>query len=384
MATSTNNRRRSEPAGRQARGQSRVGTLCDQLRELAVSKGPGFKLPPVREICAQFDTNWITLRSALDQLEAAQVIDRRQGSGIYVSPKIGCKRIHIILGSELFQAPAMSPFWGMLSCLLIREAQNRALVRNEEHRFHMTTARSEEESFDERIAQDIERAGIDAALIIGLNNPADRWMEENGIPSVSYAAGGRYKIAGDDGGFIRALEMLAEKGCRRIGIWNPADQHRPAYPLDYRETLKAPYVAALAGLGLEYIPDLMVDLCKYEPGESYRTLTTFQQQGYHVAQDVFGRADGPKPDGLLILDDMMTSGALVALAELGIEVGRDVRIATNHNTGSPTLFGQEKRLILVETNPRDIVTAAFDLLDDVMGGDVPHELIVRVPYGIQG
>jgi DNA-binding LacI/PurR family transcriptional regulator len=378
MATSLNNNR-SETTGRRSRGPSRVGKLRDQLRELAVSKGPGYKLPSVRDICAQFDTNWITLRSALDELEADRVIERRQGSGVYVSPKLDCKRIHIIMDSRHFQKPGASPFWGMLSYLLLDEAQNRVLVRNEEHRFHMVMSHPRDPSYHEQVIQDIERTGIAAVLLIGRNEPIIDWLDASGIPCVSYAAGTRYRIVNEDTCFIEATGVLVERGCRRIGVWWPSPTVHPSHA-----ERTAPYRTAYERLGIVYNPDWTSDVVPFEEGGHDGAFPSSQEQGYRLAREMFGAAGGTKPDGLVIHDDMMTFGALVALAELGIEPGRDILIASGANVGSPVLFGQEKRLILLEMDPHDIVASAFEMLDAVLKDPDAPEREVVVPWRIRG
>src|SRR5690349_9171588 len=52
---------------------------------------PGAALPSEAELCAAYGVSRITIRKAIDELVARQVVDRRRGSGTYISSteKIG-------------------------------------------------------------------------------------------------------------------------------------------------------------------------------------------------------------------------------------------------------------------------------------------------------
>src|SRR5690242_3600057 len=96
------------------RPDSRVNDLCRDLREMAHQRGPNIKLPTTRELCTSLNTNAMTLSNALRRLERDNVIYRRQGSGIFVSPKLHCKNIRVLMNAMFVDADGVSPFWGIL------------------------------------------------------------------------------------------------------------------------------------------------------------------------------------------------------------------------------------------------------------------------------
>jgi len=102
-----------------------------------------------------------------------------------------------------------------------------------------------------------------------------------------------------------------------------------------------------------------------------------QLPGYNLARTVFGTSD-MRPDGLVIEDDMVTSGVHKALEELGIRVGVDVKIATHANAGSPVGFGLHGRVIQLLFDPTDFVHAMFSLLDDDCINDLDRMTFFRV------
>ena len=85
-----------------------------------------------------------------------------------------------------------------------------------------------------------------------------------------------------------------------------------------------------------------------------------------------------QPDGIVILDDMMTSGALSSLSQIGISVGQDVQIASHTNRGSHLLFGFEEQLVLLEMDPNEIADAMFEMLETLMRREKPAQNVVSI------
>lgn len=72
---------------------------------------------------------------------------------------------------------------------------------------------------------------------------------------------------------------------------------------------------------------------------------------------------------------MVAEGAITALERMGLCVGRDVRIATVTNAGSPMLFRRGGSLICLEYEPKQIVDNLFDIISGILDGHPPDEMI---------
>jgi DNA-binding LacI/PurR family transcriptional regulator len=101
----------------------------------------------------------------------------------------------------------------------------------------------------------------------------------------------------------------------------------------------------------------------------------FGEQGYRAALGTWRLPRNEWPDGILVTDDLMMQGALGGMRECGVEVGRDVKVVSHANVGSPTLLGYEKDLTLLEVNPSEIVEVLFSTLDKAMNGGQAPTLI---------
>jgi DNA-binding LacI/PurR family transcriptional regulator len=85
---------------------------------------------------------------------------------------------------------------------------------------------------------------------------------------------------------------------------------------------------------------------------------------------------------VVILDDGLAVGAVIAAERMGLNLMRDVQIATHANKGSPRLRGHEDKLLLLEVDPDEVVAAMFDMLEPQMQGGKPGRDITIIPARI--
>jgi DNA-binding LacI/PurR family transcriptional regulator len=354
---------------KQRNRNSAVGSLSAQLRELAHLRGPGAKLPTAREICTQYGASLTTLDDALSDLEAANVIYRRQGSGIYVSPKIHRKTIMVLLNAVYFTQNA-SPFWGRLWSLFAATAADRSARKEEDFQFHMVAAHGPEGALlPERLMKEIEEGRVDGVINIGVRRAVTDWLEDRRVPTVVFAESGTLIV--EQAAYepcALAVQCLADEGCRAIGYWAPSaldvtDGENQRHALDRFEK-------SLAARGLAFDPVCCVAHMTAGFGAPVPS-PTFQEQGYYAALRLFGDPSSAKPDGLVIADDMMAHGVIMGLEKLGMRVGEDVKIAAYSNLGSPILFGQQEKLTRIEFDPNDIPMSMLRLLDEAMNAEEP-------------
>jgi DNA-binding LacI/PurR family transcriptional regulator len=362
----------------------RVAVISARLREMALAKGPGQKLPPVRELCRILGTSINTLDDALAALETQEVITRRRGSGVYVSPHVHRKSIVVMLDAYYFQRPGVSPYWGMLWGLCAGEAQSRAARCDETYEFRIVSRDldSEGQAMAEVIA-DLKAGRLHGALAIGVSTPRERWTELRTLPIVTYAAAGCWMVGGDTSDrHEEALRGLADEGCRRIGVWSPtdlsrfdADSSRPGVLREFAGAQRAAATATAARAGVPLEPRFLCDAqsvveSRNGPFSNLAKLT-HQDQGYEAAREMFSRAPEDRPDGLLITDDMMTHGALTAFEELGVRLNRDIRVCSHANVNSIVLYRRADRMARIEIDPEEITRTLFSLLDGLMAGEHP-------------
>lgn len=351
--------------------QTKVEELHKRLRALALEKGPGAQLPTVRVLCESLATTRVTLREALTLLEAEQIIYTKDRQGIFVSPKIHYKSIHIIFSSYGLITPT-SPFWNMLWMQMEQKAQLRATFKKEICTFHLVKPTDDPRySLPESIETMLQTERVDGVLAVGFQSVGKGALNTDKFPCVTFAGGGVCTIRLNAFEFARlATEALIRQDCRRMGWWA---YNLPSYPLE--EMVE---VHAFRQILQQHKKPLYPELVRTTRLLPAQTLLSFQEQGYLLAREVFEGPASMRPDGLIIADDMMTDGALVAFDELGIRIGRDLQVVTHANVGSPILFGRTKQMTVIEYDPEHVAQAMFSALDMLMAGQKPEELDIKV------
>lgn len=352
--------------------ENKVQRICVQLRELAYEKGPDAKLPSMRDLCSLLETSRVTLGEALEVLEGQNILYRRHGSGIYVSPKLHRKTICVLLYSRLFLSPEASPFWGLLWGFLAQEAQKRAEFKNEYCSFHLVLNHSHQDvTLPEEIVQMVQDNRVHGILTIGVDEATYNWLTEKGIPNVAFAGPGTVIVGNDHEERVRlALGALVAQGCRHLRMWKPIDFLLPEDQAMLPDADEIDFRKLMQDYGLDIDPEL-VQFWRPEPGYKEKRPPLSQDQGYQLAMDTFGNPNQPRPDGLFITDDLITVGAMIALQRLGVRVGVDVKIVSHANAGSQALYGYTNLLTLIEFDPAALARTMFDALELLFQGQMP-------------
>jgi DNA-binding LacI/PurR family transcriptional regulator len=348
--------------------QALSATLAEMAREL----GPQARLPTMTELSKRLGVSMMTLNRALSELEAQGIITRRQGSGTYVSPQpveSGARSVGLVYDRDIFDS-GQSPFCG----LLVDHARRRALSGDERFSLYLAVPSREGLPVHEDLLAAIEERRVDGLLLVcDARSPALRWLVGQRLPVValSYQDVAPHRVAIDWTQVARAgVRDLASRGCRDIGLWLPLGvglgrrKGEESFP-----ELDA-FRLALQDAGLPYSPERVWRLGDLDAETSALRDSTNQEQGFRAAFETFsGSPDGAgAPDGIVILDDMMTRGALVVLEQKGVTLGRDVRIATHANKGSSVLRGYEEQLTLLEIDPAAIAGEMFAALESLIDG----------------
>jgi DNA-binding LacI/PurR family transcriptional regulator len=200
------------------------------------------------------------------------------------------------------------------------------------------------------------------------------WIDAQGVPNVAFAGPGRYVVALDAEELVgTAVDQLAAQGCRKIAFWQSASPRRKILiPTELTAQGEA-FAEALVRNGLEFDAKRVRFGADHLSGDDVIITEATQEQGYRIATEVFSGPKGSLPDGIVLNEDLLTRGALIALDKLGWQPGRDVKIATHANRGSTVLMGHEDELTFIEFDPTEIVQAIFGMLETLMNGEIPAQ-----------
>ena len=374
---------------RTIRKRTKLQAASETLAEMAHRLGPGAKLPTVHQLCKQLGISVITLNNALNVVESQKLIIRKHGVGIYVAGTLHTRLVRLLCDPSFFSVGS-SPFWPML----VEQLRQRARDFDEEISLHLISPQAGiivESTNDYEVpapsdlptslVTEIRDGRVNGLLGLGLSTPIADWLISKEVPFVAFAGYGRAMVILDNEQMIRdGIATLAEQGCQRIAVWRPAPTYRRLdKPRDLSEQLRTTIRAALDAQNLPFVEELFGDsIFDLSLGDTKFTTVSLQEQGYRRAEHIFGPNTSPesRPDGLLILDDLMTAGVLAALRHTETSIGHgknDLKIASHANAGSPVLLGWEKDVTFLEFDPAEIVQAMFEQLEAQMVGETPEE-----------
>ncbi len=352
----------------------------EALNNLALQLGPEGKLPTMSELCRALDVANMTLFGALKDLEARDIIERRHGVGLYVSPRIHQKTIGLVFGYDIFQA-GISPWAHML----VKAAQAHSVVKNEKFRFYLDIASDKEGvSTHHHLSGDLKSGRLNGVICTGMLNPRSlEWIRKHQVPLVAIAAEAvtPCRVSFDHAGMIKlAVRALHAEGCRQIAFIHDMD------PDGLSERMEA-FHANMEEVKLTVRPEWVWNPLGAPATGSRETpemMETKEELGCRAIMEIFGKiasgssSDREVPDGLVSADDMMTRGAVMMLQKFDLRVGRDVKIATHANQGSPALRPYAQEMILMEVNPTEVVEGAFQQLETLMDGRTPPEAVILI------
>ncbi len=344
---------------------------------MATTLGPNAKLPTVQQLRRELNVSITTLDGVLKQLESQSVIFRKQGSGIFVSPRLRQKCVGLVCDPAFFSA-GTSPFWQQL----IESARLRASKNNEAFRFYLAMRSSDGAlPIHDDLIEDIKAQRIHGVLFVGNNEPAQDWLKEHNVSSVVFAGRGDYLVEINIEQLIElGGQHLISKGCKRLSLlcpWEIRANSPIGEPANEQEWPDAPaFRRFLKAAGLTIYPELIWDARNL--GNRVDSIPeTHQEQGYQAIMNLFDGTNLP-PDGMISTDDMMTRGVLAAFRKLGIKPGHDVEIISHINRGSTVLSGEDENIAFVEIDPAEIVAKMFSQLEKLMEGQVPTQPRVSV------
>ena len=358
-----------------SRHRQRTHALCDALLSMSRELGPEAKFPTIAQLASQLGASSATISDALGELEQRKIVQRVRGVGVFVAPARQT-RVALVCNSHFLLGTEHSPFYD----LLIKSASQRAHAQNEEFSYHLTLpAAADDKALPDDFKESVRQGEVQGTIGVGINRESRAWLQENEVPTVTYASGGEIGVTINHEAVARlAVHHLASQGCRDIAYWAHQPYQLAVTPAMQRfmgRSLQA-YRDALGEVGLSYRHELVHDPTAIAPIGSTSEIT-LQKQGYDVATRVFG-ASKARPDGVVIINDVLAAGALAALRRFKVAPGEDVQIASHSNAGSPTLLGYEDEIARLEIDPQQVIESLFGLLDSAMAGQTPDPSIIRI------
>lgn len=328
--------------------ETKADRISRELECLARELGPGERLPSVRSLCDSLEISLATLNTAMRSLEVRGVIDRRHGSGVYVTESISTKRIAVVVNSGFLLAGG-SPVWGML----MGELMARLPAGDAEGAIFIAIP-PKQGGLPAELPTDllyaIDQGRVDGVVAVGMSEVAILPFEKSGIPVVSFSGSGhwmfRINVAGMAGDLAQQFVKEGKKtavvaGCTSRAQWELA-----------RDAVEQAGLNVVGGDNSHWVDGDLVE--------------RMSQPFFHCGQDFAVQFEkvvtgAEKPDVLFLMDDMFAHGFLMVWRN---SIHRDlVELACHSNRELRMFMGWEGQMGLMEI---EVFVLAQILVDAIM------------------
>lgn len=290
--------------------------LFTRMKEEILNGGlePGAQYFSDRQLIERYGVSLLTVRQAMSELVNAQILERRQGSGTFISQRVAkmrAKPADTTPGAILFTgwSPAALSGWDSMYFRDIFEGmQAEATARELQILFDDFRAQSAE-----KIAAEAKSRGIRGALaLIGQESEKrTKLLSAAGLPivAVNFSLKGIPSIVPDDfaGGQL-AVKHLLLLGHRRIAHLHSGET-TPHWAEVRRAYLECTEVGIASGKSLLFESDKLrgsIDV------------------GYELAAQMVER--GNLPTAVFAGNDLIAIGAMRLLQERGIRIPQDISV----------------------------------------------------------
>ncbi|MBM4033301.1 MAG: GntR family transcriptional regulator [Planctomycetes bacterium] len=286
--------------------------IAEELRERFLKAArPGRRLPSVSALATELGVSVLTLRAAQAILAREGLLDIQHGSGVYLAEPPKPRWVGICTAFNILQ-PRVSAFHIRMPYELSRFLEQNGF-RTELYIGGPLMREHDPPSACGRLVADVESGRLEGLAILTAPPTAvwKEWVAGLRIPAVGdhtpYTAGAGYADL-----VHRAVRLLKARDCRRIAMLAWA-----------HDGLRGPLQEALADCDLQYRPE-------WVRSDLHPMLSA---AGWEEFREVWF-AHREKPDGLLVLDDVLFEEARIAIVELGIRVPDRLRIVAHTCAGT--------------------------------------------------
>lgn len=349
-------------------GYHKKTEVVEALEQLARALGPGARLPRMRELADALGITLATLDQGLTHLERRGVFDRRPRSGVFVSSRIGQKTIGMVIGWNIFSVGDDSAFYSLLveACIQLAEKRGwRCSVFLDYFRPGLSERQLSPAHHD--LVNALEDGRLNGLLLVSSQGPhQEEWLRNKGVPLLGLAPGPDQGVIIDTDALVRmAVKELLRQGVRKIGFIGVCSEHVTAFR------------HALDELGLSMEKAWVSEFGLLPFG------TRFELQGGACARELLERAEQfPEkgmPEAIVVTDDLLARGACAEFAKKGFQIGRDLKVVSHANKGSPILDPWKDRVIRCEFDPQEIAAALISRIECLMEGVEPPQCAVILP-----
>jgi len=313
---------------------------------------PGSKLPPTAELAKQFGVNPETIQLGLKLLIDQGLISRAPKRGTFVKEKLLHKTLGLIFPDNFYLDTEAAVFPVIVSKLAQYAAragwQSRYFIINNDEKTDLTF-------YELRKAIEANELG-GIAEVTYHNSAVHSYLRTDcRVPRVSLTPVDYTQM------LVCGLEQLERRGCRKIDVlFGYGDE-----PGDYERAKER------CENGIEKYLTLCPDTrMLIQP----RLIHAHCNNGYRYIKEKWSKPAG-RPDGLLVISDVVFKGVWYVIMELGIKIPKELALVAHTNKGLRPMM--HIPLTALEIDPEEIARTSMDAFFTRLEGKKPRAQKVK-------
>ena len=288
---------------------------------------PGTQLPSTRELAKSWQSNFLTVHTALTALTREGWLDRRHGSGTYIAdPRFRLRCAGIYHAGDISFNPELA-YMRSLHFSLISQLEK---MKKDTQVFIDSRPVKKQDKILPTLAEAIRHDRIQCLIAPQLNAHNVKFIARLPIPAALVQNDQTRAWVDFDmrALFRESVRRLAGQGCRTIGLISSMSRPAPGAP-DTPDNFYTWFEEALREEGLPVNR-------RWERIPPQPIFSDFEKHGYLDFKKLW--KERSKPDGLVVFPDLVARGVILAALEIGIrEVSRKMKFVFHRNAHLPIL-----------------------------------------------
>ena len=312
--------------------------ITEQLRHL-ISQGelqPGTRLPSIKDLAKQWNTNYFTVQSALTPLANEGLIERAPRRGTFVRARLArLSSVGCYFGDNLWsdtEGAFYQKSFGAIQALAYERNIRCVLFIDNRPPKECTSELPD-------LARAVQNREIQGVIGMMLSPENSAWLGQMKIPKALLQGGGIH--AKWDEVFATVLDRLAADGCRSVGMISRGWKEN-------RQLFCA--MAQERGMATDPVWCPSVPDGWNQGGERF---------AYQAFKDMWASQD--RPEGLYVEPDWDCRGAITAMLELRVRVPENLKLVLYRNSSVNYVCPWKVPAIVLDT--KEVAASFIDYIE---------------------
>lgn len=326
---------------------------------------PGTQLPSTRELAETWQSNFLTVHTALTALTREGWLDRRHGSGTYIAdPRFRFRCAGIYHGADI----TFNPEQGYTRSLHFSLISQLEKMKKDTQVFIDSRPSEKQLKILPTLAEAIRHERIQCLIAPELNSKNVHFLARLPIPVATMRNDLTPAWIDFDmkALFRESIRRLAAQGCRSIGLISSMSLPPPGTP-GTPDDFYTWFEEAMREEGLALNR-------RWERVPPKPIFSDFEKHGYVDFKKLW--KEKSKPDGLVVFPDLVVRGVILAVLESGIHaVTRQMKFVFHRNAHLPILC--PLAVTWATTNEDEIARSLIDLIQSQFHRKEVSPLLLR-------